>query len=195
MEYPKRTDLIMPEYGRNVQQMVEHAITIPDREERMKCAQTIINVMGNMFPCLRDVPEFKHKLWDHLAMMSRYQLDIDYPYEITPKDQKADLKQKVPYPSSKIRYMHYGSLVHDMINVALEIEEGERRDYFVSFIANYMKKQYLTWNKDAVDDAKIKNDLLELSDGKLTFKDEALKDSRDLVVRKKSRQNNHRKNK
>ena len=151
--------------------------------------------MGNMFPCLRDVTEFKHKLWDHLAMMSRYQLDIDYPYEITPKDKNADLTQKVPYPSSKIRYMHYGSLVHDMINVALEMEEGERCDYFVSFIANYMKKQYLTWNKDAVDDAKIKNDLLELSDGKLTFKDEALKDSRDLVVRKKSRQNNHRNNK
>ncbi len=193
MEYPKRTDLIMPEYGRNVQQMVEHAITISDREERMNCAQTIINVMGNMFPCLRDVPEFKHKLWDHLAMMSRYQLDIDYPYEITPKGKSVDMKQKVPYPSSKIRYMHYGSLVHDMISVALEMDDEERRDYFVSFIANYMKKQYLTWNKDAVDDDKIKNDLLELSGGKLTFKDEALKDSRDLIVRKKTRQNNHRK--
>lgn len=194
MEYPQRTDLIMPEYGRNVQQMVDHAITIPDREERMKCAQTIINVMGNMFPCLRDVNEFKHKLWDHLAMMSRYQLDIDYPYEIVPKDKNIEIKEKIPYPVSKIRYMHYGYLVQDMVKVALDMEEGERKDNFVIFIANYMKKQYLTWNKDSVDDAKIQADLLVLSEGKLSFKDVALKDSKDLVVRKKQRQNNHRKN-
>jgi hypothetical protein len=194
MEYPQRTDLIMPEYGRNVQQMVDHAITISDREERMKCAQTIINVMGNMFPCLRDVNEFKHKLWDHLAMMSRYQLDIDYPYEIVPKDKNIEIKEKIPYPVSKIRYMHYGYLVQDMVKVALDMEEGERKDNFVIFIANYMKKQYLTWNKDSVDDAKIQADLLVLSEGKLSFKDVALKDSKDLVVRKKQRQNNHRKN-
>lgn len=194
MEYPQRTDLIMPEYGRNVQQMVDHAITISDREERMKCAQTIINVMGNMFPCLRDVNEFKHKLWDHLAMMSRYQLDIDYPYEIVPKDKNVEIKEKIPYPVSKIRYMHYGYLVQDMVKVALDMEEGERKDNFVIFIANYMKKQYLTWNKDSVDDAKIQADLLVLSEGKLSFKDVALKDSKDLVVRKKQRQNNHRKN-
>lgn len=195
MEYPQRTDLIMPEYGRNVQQMVDHAITISDREERMKCAQTIINVMGNMFPCLRDVNEFKHKLWDHLAMMSRYQLDIDYPYEIVPKDNKnIEIKEKIPYPVSKIRYMHYGYLVQDMVKVALDMEEGERKDNFVIFIANYMKKQYLTWNKDSVDDAKIQADLLVLSEGKLSFKDVALKDSKELVVRKKQRQNNHRKN-
>ena len=194
MEYPQRTDLIMPEYGRNVQQMVDHAITIPDREERMKCAQTIINVMGNMFPCLRDVNEFKHKLWDHLAMMSRYQLDIDYPYEIVPKDKNVEIKEKIPYPVSKIRYMHYGYFVQDMVKVALDMEEGERKDNFVIFIANYMKKQYLTWNKDSVDDAKIQADLLVLSEGKLSFKDVALKDSKDLVVRKKQRQNNHRKN-
>ena len=142
MEYPQRTDLIMPEYGRNVQQMVDHAITIPDREERMKCAQTIINVMGNMFPCLRDVNEFKHKLWDHLAMMSRYQLDIDYPYEIVPKDKNVEIKEKIPYPVSKIRYMHYGYLVQDMVKVALDMEEGERKDNFVIFIANYMKNRY-----------------------------------------------------
>ena len=194
MEYPQRTDLIMPEYGRNVQQMVDHAITISDREERMKCAQTIINVMGNMFPCLRDVNEFKHKLWDHLAMMSRYQLDIDYPYEIVPKDKNMEIKEKIPYPVSKIRYMHYGYLVQDMVKVALDMEEGERKDNFVIFIANYMKKQYLTWNKDSVDDAKIQADLLVLSEGKLSFKDVALKDSKELVVRKKQRQNNHRKN-
>ncbi|MBR5469516.1 MAG: DUF4290 domain-containing protein [Paludibacteraceae bacterium] len=194
MEYPQRTDLIMPEYGRNVQQMVDHAITISDREERMKCAQTIINVMGNMFPCLRDVNEFKHKLWDHLAMMSRYQLDIDYPYEIVPKDKNIEIKEKIPYPVSKIRYMHYGYLVQDMVKVALDMEEGERKDNFVIFIANYMKKQYLTWNKDSVDDAKIQADLLVLSEGKLSFKDVALKDSKELVVRKKQRQNNHRKN-
>ena len=146
MEYPQRTDLIMPEYGRNVQQMVDHAITIPDREERMKCAQTIINVMGNMFPCLRDVNEFKHKLWDHLAMMSRYQLDIDYPYEIVPKDKNVEIKEKIPYPVSKIRYMHYGYLVQDMVKVALDMEEGERKDNFVIFIANYMKKQSIVIN-------------------------------------------------
>lgn len=193
MNYSRRTDLIMPEYGRNVQQMVEHAITIADREERMRCAQTIINVMGNMFPCLRDANEFKHKLWDHLAIMSRYQLDIDYPYEITPKE--SSNFRRLDYSKSDIRYMHYGRMLHEIIDVALAMEEGDRRDCFVSYIANYMKRQFLIWNKDAVDDRKIQADLYELSGGILAFKEETLRGSKDLLCRKKQKQNNHRKSK
>ncbi len=183
----------MPEYGRNVQQMVEHALTIEDRDERQRCAQTIINVMGNMFPCFRDVNEFKHKLWDHLAMMSRYELDIDYPYEITPKIESKP--KRLSYPKRDIRYMHYGHMLHEMIDVALAMEEGERRDCLVSHIANYMKRQFLIWNKETVDDAKIQADLSELSGGRLAFKEEALRGSRDLLGRKKQKSNNYRKNK
>lgn len=183
----------MPEYGRNVQQMVDHAITIADREERMRCAQTIINVMGSMFPYLRDVNDFKHKLWDHLAMMSRYQLDIDYPYDITIKEKEKQHIKRPDYPNLEIKYMHYGHIVLDMVDYALTMEEGERRDAFVNYIANHMKKQYLTWNKDSVDDDKIQADLQELSKGKLMFK-EPLKDFRELFAKKKQQKNNNNNN-
>ena len=123
----------LPEYGRSIQNMVDHALTIEDRSERQRCANTIINIMGNMFPHLRDVPDFKHKLWDHLAIMSDFKLDIDYPYEII------------------------------------------RKDNLVALICNHMKKDYMSWNKDTVDDRKIADDLAELSDGKLQITDSILR--------------------
>ena len=92
----------LPEYGRSIQNMVDHALTIEDRAERQRCANTIINIMGNMFPHLRDVPDFKHKLWDHLAIMANFQLDIDYPYEIIRKDNLNTKPESIPYPSTKI---------------------------------------------------------------------------------------------
>ena len=115
----------LPEYGRSIQNMVDHALTIEDRAERQRCANTIINIMGNMFPHLRDVPDFKHKLWDHLAIMANFQLDIDYPYEIIRKDNLNTKPESIPYPSTKIRYRHYGRTLEVLIKKAIEFPEGE----------------------------------------------------------------------
>ncbi len=187
MEYSKREELILPEYGRNIQNMVQYALTIEDREERMHCARTIINTMGNLFPYLRDVNDFKHKLWDHLAMMSGFKLDIDYPYEIH-KDEIMQFKpEHIPYKVSKIHYLHYGRTLEQMIDKAVAYPEGEQRNNLISLIANHMKKCFLTWNKEIVDDEKIFKDLYELSGGKLKLTQDSFKltESRDILNRKR----------
>ncbi|MBQ9076312.1 MAG: DUF4290 domain-containing protein [Muribaculaceae bacterium] len=157
--------LVLPEYGRNIQQMVDHCLTIEDREERTRCAYSIINTMGNLFPMLRDVEDFKHKLWDHLAIMADFRLDIDYPYEVIRPENLNTRPEKVEYTSSPIRYRHYGKSVELMIAKAAVMEPGEERDALISLIAHHMKKMMLAVNKDGVDDAKIFKDLCEYSHG------------------------------
>ena len=128
MEYNTQQRVLpLPEYGRSIQNMVDHCLTIEDRAERQRCANTIINIMGNMFPHLRDVPDFKHKLWDHLAIMSDFKLDIDFPYEIIKKDNLITKPDVIPYPSSKIRYRHYGRTLEKMIKLAADYPEGEEK--------------------------------------------------------------------
>lgn len=161
----------LPEYGRSIQNMVSHALTIENRTERQRCANTIINIMGNMFPHLRDVPDFKHKLWDHLAIMSDFALNIDYPYEIIRKDNLYTKPESVPYPSTKIRYRHYGRTVEVLIKKAIDFPEGDEKQNLIAMICNYMKKNYIAWNKETVDERKIADDLAELSDGKLQMTD------------------------
>lgn len=190
MEYQKRVELILPEYGRHIQQMVNHALTIENREERMLAAQTIINVMGNMFPYLRDVNDFKHKLWDHLAIMSNYQLDIDYPYDIVETQKNTIKPEKISYPQKKIRYKHYGCFLQKLIKKTQDMESGAEREQMTLQLANQMKKSFILWNKDNVDDAKIQADLKELSDGKLSFEDSTpLISSKDFAPRKKNNKN------
>ena len=168
MDYnSNRKNLILPEYGRHIQKMVDHAVTIEDREERTKCAKTIIGIMGNMFPHLRDVNDFKHKLWDHLAIMSDFQLDIDYPYELLAKETLTKRPDKIPYRNSKISSMHYGELVEKMIEQAILLEDETERKHLIVMIANHMKKSLFIWNKDSVTDERIFDDLKKLSKGKL----------------------------
>ena len=144
--------LVMPEYGRNIQNMVDYCITIQDREERKRCADTIINIMGNMFPHLRDVNDFKHILWDHLAIMADFKLDIDYPYEIVKKEDLYSRPPRIPYNNSRIRYRHYGKTLEKMIQKATEFEPGVEKDQLIKLLATQMKKSFLTWNKESVDD-------------------------------------------
>ena len=165
----------LPEYGRSIQNMVDHALTIEDRSERQRCANTIINIMGNMFPHLRDIPDFKHKLWDHLAIMADFKLDIDYPYEVIRKDNLITKPDTVPYPSTKIRYRHYGRTLEVLIKKAIDFPEGDEKQNLVALICNHMKKDYMSWNKDTVDDRKIADDLAELSGGKLQMTDSLLR--------------------
>ena len=162
----------LPEYGRSIQNMVDHALTIEDRTERQRCANTIINIMGRMFPHLRDVPDFKHKLWDHLAIMADFKLDIDYPYEIVRKENLQVKPDSVPYSSTQIRYRHYGRTLEVLIEEAVKYPEGDLKNNLVALICNHMKKDYMTWNKDSVDDRKIADDLNEMSGGRLRITDE-----------------------
>lgn len=165
----------LPEYGRSIQNMVDHALTIENRAERQRCANSIINIMGNMFPHLRDVPDFKHKLWDHLAIMADFKLDIDYPYEIIRKDNLKTKPEVIPYPSTKIRYRHYGRTLEVLIKKAIDFPEGEEKQNLIALICNHLKKDYMTWNKDTVDDRKIAEDLAEYSNGKLQMTNDIIK--------------------
>ncbi len=162
-----RPRLILPEYGRAIQRMVDHCITIPDREERTRCAYSIISAMARIQPKVKEQEDWKQILWDHLAYMSGFKLDIDYPVEVSAPDKYSSRPEKVPYPRRHIRYRHYGKDVELIIAKAIEMPEGPERDELVNLVANHMKKLLLAVNKDSVDDAKIFKDLAEYSHGML----------------------------
>ncbi len=172
MEYNTlRTQLIIPEYGRHIQEMVNHCLTIQDEQERNEFAEIIIDVMGELNPHLRDVPDFQHKLWDQLFIMSDFMLDVKSPYPIPTKiDTVYSKPNKVHYPKSIYKYRYYGNNIRKMIDVAVTWEEGEKREGLFFAIANHMKKCYLKWNKDTVEDNVIFNHLYELSDGKIDLR-------------------------
>ncbi|WP_316810814.1 DUF4290 domain-containing protein [Pedobacter heparinus] len=162
-----RNELILAEYGRNVQNMVKYIIELEDLEERNKYAQAVIDLMGFLNPHLRDVADFKHKLWDHLHIISGYKIDVDSPYP-KPTPEAALVKpQHIGYPQQKITYKHYGKTVEMMIEKAKAVDEPERRAAMVQGIANFMKMAYVTWNKDSVADETILKNLRELSGGLL----------------------------
>lgn len=164
----------MPEYGRSVQNMVNHALTITDREERQRCANTIIKIMGNMYPLLRDLPDFKQKLWDHLAIMADFKLDIDYPYEIVQPDTLNSAPERIPYSNGRIRYRHYGFFLERLIKKAMEMPEGEERAQLVHLIAIQMRKNFITWNKDSVEIQKLISDLEDYTHGAIRLTEEDL---------------------
>ncbi|MGA1029506.1 MAG: DUF4290 domain-containing protein [Flavobacteriaceae bacterium] len=163
----QRKQLIIPEYGRHIHIMVEQLLEIEDRDERNKKAKAVIGVMGNLNPHLRDVPDFQHKLWDQLFIMSHFKLEVDSPFEKPVEEQLAAKPGKLPYPQNFPKYRFYGNNIKRMIDVAIGWEEGELKDALVFTIANHMKKCFLGWNKDTVEDVVILAHLDELSDGKL----------------------------
>lgn len=176
MEYnTQQRRLPLPEYGRSVQNMVDHALTITDREERQHCAQTIINIMGNMFTHLRDVPDFKHKLWDHLAIMADFKLDIDYPYEVVKKENLNSRPQSLSYPDTRIRYRHYGRMLEKLIQKLSDYDEGEEKKHLIMLVANQMKKNFQAWNKEVIDDKKIFEDLSYYSKGTIQLTEETIR--------------------
>lgn len=168
MEYnTERVKMAIPEYGRNVQRMIEYAVSVKDREERNQVARAIISVMGQLNPHLRDVTDFKHKLWDHLFIISDFKLDVDSPYPIPNADTFKTKPDKLKYPENRIRYRHYGKIMEKIIQKAVEFEEGDEKKALTELIANSMKKSYFTWNRDSVTDEVIIEQLGELSKGKL----------------------------
>ena len=164
----QRVKMKLPEYGRNIHKMVGHIMTIEDRQERMLAVKSLIDVMGMMYPYLRDINEFKHKLWDHIAIISDFKLDIDYPYDPPKPETFIEKPRLVPYQQTDIRYRHYGKIIEQFITAtALMDDDNPAKNTNIELIANQMKKSYLLWNKDAVEDFKILKDLNELSKGKL----------------------------
>ncbi len=196
----ERSHLIIPEYGRHFQKMVDHAVSIEDDEERNRVAQSIIAVMGNLQPHLRDVPDFQHKLWDQLFIMSDFKLEVKSPFPITSKEVLQQRPEALEYPQNHPKYRFYGNNIKRMIDVAVSWEKGDKREGLEYAIANHMKKCYLNWNKDMVDDTAIFKHLYELSDGQidLAAEDETLTDSGQFLNKrsptKSSRSSNGKKN-
>lgn len=179
-----RPKLVLPEYGRNIQKMVEYVKSLDNKEDRNRSAQAIINVMGNMNPHLRDVADFTHKLWDHLAIMSNFELDIDSPYEKPTKEKFERKPRPVPYNNYTIRFKHYGKSIELFIEKAINMDEGPEKDALIHMIANHMKKSYLTWNRENVTDQQIFEDLETLSRGRLKVKEDIkLTESKDILAK------------
>ncbi len=166
--------LSLPEYGRNIQRMVDYALTIEDREERTTCAKTIVRIMGNLFPSLRDMPGFRNKLWDHLAVMADYKLDIDYPVDIIKPEPVKAAPEKVPYTVGKVKVRQYGRMVDQLIEKAVTMEDGEEKTRLIQLIANHMKKCVAIMNRETAEDEKIRQDLKRLSDGAIDVPVESL---------------------
>ena len=168
MEYNTQLPkLEIPEYGRNIQVMIDHCITIEDREERNKCARAIIQIMGQLNPHLRDIADFTHKLWDHLFLISKFQLYVDSPYPRPNAETFTTKPKNVPYPATKIRYKHYGKTIERIIDAAKTYEEGPEKKELSRLIANHLKKSYVNWNKDSVTDDVIFKQFKEMTNNEL----------------------------
>ena len=184
LEYnSEREDLIIPEYGRHIHKMVNMAIDCDDKIERNKMAKAIIGVMGNLNPHLRDVPDFQHKLWDQLFIMSQFKLGVDSPYPKPEKEVFEQKPEKLNYPQNHPKYRFYGNNIKKMIDVAVSWEQGEMKSQLIYIIANHMKKCFLNWNKDTVEDSVIFQHFNELSNGKINTDlfDKPLSESKDLI--------------
>jgi hypothetical protein len=185
-----RKHLALPEYGRNIHMMVDYIKSVEDRTERNRLSNAIIAIMGNLNPHLRDINDFKHKLWDHLAIIADFELDIDYPYDVPQREMFMQPPRRVPYGTHDIAFRHYGKAIELMIDAAIEMPEGNEREALITVIANHMKKSYLTWNRDTVGDDVILNDLKRISKGKLDIENVKLSDVRDIMSGKKRNKKN-----
>lgn len=168
MDYnTKREKLIMPEYGRGIQQMVEHCKTIADKEERMRCAKTVIQAMANMAEQTSDKEDFQKKLWNHLAAIAQYDLDIDYPVEIERMDDEEARPEQLPYPQTRIKKRNYGTIVEQFTKHLATMDEGQQRDELTLLVANHMKRDLSNWSVDSMSDEKVADDMAFYTDGKI----------------------------
>lgn len=196
MEYnTTRTPIIIPEYGRHVQEMVNYCLTLEDEKDRNQFAAVIIDVLGELNPHLRDVPDFQHKLWDQLFIISDFKLKVDSPYPIPTKEDVNTRPNRVPYPKGEYKYKYYGKNIREMIEVALSWE-GDKQEGLIMVIANHMKKCYLLWNRDTVDDATIYKHLYELSNQRIDLRnsEETLISSERILQSSPSNSRNHQNN-
>ncbi len=196
MDYnSNRKHLVLPEYGRNIQKMVDYAITIEDKEERNKAAQAIIDLMGNMYTHLRDVPDFRHKLWDHLAIMSDFKLDIDSPYPLPTLEKLNEKPEPIAYNLERFRFRQYGRIIEKLIEQAIDIEDEKEQQALIMLIANHMKKSLLRWNNDNSVDQQVLKDIVKISKGKITIPEGfVIYENRNTEYRKRKNNTNKHKN-
>ena len=194
MEYnTNRAKLLMPEYGRNIQQMVEYCKSLPSKEERNEVAKTIVEFMGQRNPHLRDEENYKHKLWDHLYILADYDLDVDAPYPFPTKEELDQKPNRMDYPSFENEYKFYGKSILQLIDKAIELEEGEEKEALIQVIANNMKKSYNVYNKEHVQDEVIFRHLKELSQDKLDLTGIETLDKSKIYHPNRNKRNNHKK--
>lgn len=194
MEYnTSRSNMNISEYGRNIQKMIEYIMTVDDREKRNKLTKATINVMGQLNPHLRDVSDFKHKLWDHLFIMSDFKLDVDSPYPKPSPEVLTRKPERLMYASNNIKFKHYGRNLERMIDKACTFPEGEEKEALIKLIANHMKKSYLTWNRESVSDEEIAKHLSILSDGKLKLSDNIRLNNTKEILSKNKRKKHQQK--
>ena len=188
MEYnTQRSQIVIPEYGRNIHKMINHAFTIENREERNAVARSIVKVMGQVKPQFKEADDFVQRLWDHMIIISDFKLDVDSPYPIPSKESFNSKPEKVEYPHKKIKYGHYGKVLEEMIAAAVKYPEGEEKKYLTIRIANLLKTSYLLWNRDTVNDNTIIKQLEELSGGKLTVDVSELQDTVEILRNMRSK--------
>ena len=167
----QRPQMIIPEYGRHVQKMAQHLLTIKSRQERTKATEVVIQTMTQVHPYAKDSEELRRKLWDHLYIITDYKLDVDGPYPKPSPELFESKPKRLHYPAYSVKYKHYGTIISELIKKAVKYKEGGEKDALVESIAMLMKKAYMIWNKSSVNDNTIVNDLKEMSQGKLELKD------------------------
>nr|NQU89711.1 DUF4290 domain-containing protein [Bacteroidota bacterium] len=185
MEYnSQREHLPIPEYGRNLQKMVDYTLTVEDREKRSKIANIIVDIMAQMHTQSRETQDFRHKLWDHLHIMANFNLDVDSPFPAPDTEILTKKPKALGYPQGGIRFHHYGRNIQMIIDKAMEYEEGPEKEALVKTIANHLKKSYLIWNRDSVDDIVITQHLATLSKNRLELSsDDQLNKTTDILAR------------
>lgn len=191
MDYnTSRKPLALPEYGRNIQKMVDYAKTIEDRDARNRFVHALIDIMGSMNPHLRDINDFKHKLWDHVAIMANFDLDIDSPYPIPKPETFQEKPRTLAYNDNNIKYKYYGKTLQKLIEKVADLDDSKTKESLIKVIMNHMKKVYLMWNKETVDDRVIFKDISVLSNGKLHI-DANLKltNSREILSKTRKKRN------
>ena len=188
----QREKLVLPEYGREIQKMVDYAVTLEDREERQRCAETIIAIMRRMFPEGGNAEEQERKLWDHLAIMSGFRLDIDFPFDVSQAVQIAKKPAPMEYPMKKIPVRHYGSMIFELFDKLKTMEPGEERDELVKLTANQMRRNLVQWSHGSSDEEKVASDLARFTDGKIqldldTFRFDRIVEHEPQKINKKKR--------
>jgi hypothetical protein len=161
----KREKLMMPEYGREIQKMVDLAVSLPNKEERQKCANTIIQLMETKVPQLADSSDYEQTLWDHLYLMSHKQLDIDWPFDVSEAEKILSKPQPMKLPKDELRLRHYGKLVSELFEKLKSMPDGEERDALIFYTANQMKRDLATWGHGSIEDERVANDLARFTDG------------------------------
>lgn len=191
----QREQIVLPEYGREIQQMVDYAVGLPDREERQRCARAIITIMDRMFPESKNVEGHERKLWDQLAIMSRFQLDIDYPFDVTSASQMAQKPESMPYPMKKIPVRHYGAMLFEAFEILKTMEPGRERDELVKLTANQMHRNLMQWSHGSSDGEKVASDLARFTDGKIQLDLDTFKFERFVDREQSQGRNGKKKNK